>query len=196
MDGLVFSVINNTNVEITINNLEDAGGNGFSWFINDFTLSLPYTMQAGEQLDFVVVIDLPVENLRRDIVSDMLDINTSEGDFQIEIIFDTDLYTSSGIEIPAITKFNGNYPNPFNPITTFSYSLANESEVSLTLFNVKGQKIKTLVSENQTAGNHQVIWDGTDDHGKKVSTGIYFSNCDVSNEESDYTSVKKVLLLK
>ena len=95
-----------------------------------------------------------------------------------------------------IAEFNGNYPNPFNPTTTFSYSLANESKVSLTLFNVKGQKIKTLVNENQAAGIHQVIWDGTDDHGKKVSTGIYFSHCDVNNGESDYTSVKKVLLLK
>lgn len=196
LDGLVFSVINNTNVEITINNLEDAGGNGFSWFINDFTLSLPYTMQAGEQLDFVVVIDLPVENLRRDIVSDMLDINTSEGDFQIEIIFDTDLYTSSGIEIPAITKFNGNYPNPFNPITTFSYSLANESKVDLKIFNIKGQKIKTLVHDRQIAGLHQITWDGTDDNGKHVSTGIYFSHCGINSGDSDYTSVKKVILLK
>jgi len=95
-----------------------------------------------------------------------------------------------------IAEFYGNYPNPFNPTTTFSYNLATESEISLTLFNVKGQKIKTLVNENQTAGNHQITWDGTDDHGKKVSTGIYFSHCDVNNEESDYTSVKKVLLLK
>ena len=95
-----------------------------------------------------------------------------------------------------IAEFNGNYPNPFNPTTTFSYSLANESEVSLTLFNIKGQKIKTLVSENQTAGVHHVIWDGTDDNGKKVSTGIYFSHCDAHNEEGDYTSVKKVILLK
>ncbi len=95
-----------------------------------------------------------------------------------------------------IVEFNGNYPNPFNPTTTFSYSLANESKVSLTLFNVKGQKIKTLVNENQTAGNHQIIWDGTDDHGKTVSTGIYFSHCDVNDGMGDYTSVKKVLLLK
>jgi len=95
-----------------------------------------------------------------------------------------------------IAEFNGNYPNPFNPTTTFNFCLASESKVSLTLFNIKGQKIKTLVNENQTAGIHQVIWDGTDDHGKKVSTGIYFSHCDAHNEEGDYTSVKKVILLK
>ena len=97
---------------------------------------------------------------------------------------------------PELTKFNGNYPNPFNPTTTFSYNLARESKVALTLFNIKGQKIKTLVSENQSAGIHHVIWDGTNDHGKKVSTGIYFSHCDVKDNGGDFTSVKKIILLK
>jgi len=115
-----------------------------------------------------------------------------------EIIFPTSSVPVSPNEygVSEIAKFNGNYPNPFNPITTFSYSLAGESKVVLTLFNIKGQKIKTLVNEKQTAGNHQVIWDGTDDNGKKVSTGVYFSHCDVNHDGGDYTSVKKVLLLK
>ncbi len=98
--------------------------------------------------------------------------------------------------VPANIKFNGNYPNPFNPTTTFSYSLGSETKVTLTLYNIKGQKIKTLIDENKTAGTHQVIWDGTDNHGKKVSTGIYFSHFDASVPEKDYTSVKKIILLK
>jgi hypothetical protein len=153
-------------------------------------------MSAGEQLDFVVMIALPVDNLARDIVSDVLDINTSAGDFQVEIFFDNNLYSSSGIEIPAVTKFNGNYPNPFNPVTTFSYSLANESKVDLTIFNIKGQKVKTLIDEKQVAGVHQVIWDGTDENGKYISTGIYFSHCSINSGDGDYTSVKKIILLK
>ncbi|MDA3813685.1 MAG: M14 family zinc carboxypeptidase [Candidatus Cloacimonetes bacterium] len=98
--------------------------------------------------------------------------------------------------VSKITKFNGNYPNPFNPTTTFSYNLAVESKVTLTLFNIKGQKITPLVSENQGAGIHQAIWDGTDNHGKKVSTGIYFSHWDVKDDGGDYTSVMKIILLK
>lgn len=98
--------------------------------------------------------------------------------------------------VPANIKFNGNYPNPFNPTTTFSYSLGSESKVALTLYNIKGQKIKTLINERQSEGIHQVIWDGTDNHGKKVSTGIYFSHFDASDEENDYTSIKKIILLK
>jgi hypothetical protein len=97
--------------------------------------------------------------------------------------------------IPLVTEFFGNYPNPFNPSTTFSYSLANESKVKLTMFNVKGQKIRTLVNECQSTGMHQVIWNGLNDNGKKVSSGIYFSLFDI-NGNGDYTSVKKVLLLK
>ena len=98
-------------------------------------------------------------------------------------------------QLPIVTKFLGNYPNPFNPSTTFSYSLANESEVELSIFNVKGQKIRTLVNECQSAGMYQVIWNGMNDNGKKVSSGIYFSLFDI-NDDGDYTSVKKILLLK
>ncbi len=196
LDGLEFSIINNTLNDIVINNIEDEGNSELFWYIDDFNLVFPYTMPAGEQLDFVVMIALPVENGGREIVTDLLDIETSAGDYQIEIIFDTNLYSSSDNGILAITKFKGNYPNPFNPSTTFSYSLANESNVTLTLFNIKGQKIRTLVSEEQNAGLHQVNWDGTDEQGKKVSTGIYFSQCDIDDGDGDYTSVKKIILMK
>ena len=115
-----------------------------------------------------------------------------------DITFPSTSVHASPIEngVLGIVKFNGNYPNPFNPTTTFSYSLAIEAKVELTIFNIKGQKIKTLVSENQTAGIHQVMWNGTDDHNKKVSTGIYFSQFDSNYDEGDYTSVKKIILLK
>ncbi len=107
----------------------------------------------------------------------------------------TSIVYAGNTQLPENCKFYGNYPNPFNPSTTFSYSLANESKVKLIIFNVKGQKIRTLVNEGQSAGMHQVIWNGVNDNGKKVSSGIYFSLFDINNG-GDYTSVKKVLLLK
>jgi carboxypeptidase T len=194
--GLEFTITNLSDDEITITNIDELGEEIFIWFIEDFSITLPYNISAGEELEFLVRIAMPVRETGREILTDFLEINSSIGDYEIEINFDDELISNVENIIHEITKFNGNYPNPFNPTTTFSYNLASESEVSLTLFNIKGQKIKTLVNENQTAGNHQVIWDGTDDNGKKVSTGIYFSHCDVNNGESDYTSVKKVLLLK
>ena len=195
VEGLEFSIINNSSEEVTINTIDESGS-VFDWYINEFNLPLPYTMSSGEQLDFLVMVALPVNNGGRDIVSEILNINTSEGEYQIELFFDTNLYNStSNNEVSGITKFLGNYPNPFNPSTTFSYSLANESKVELIIFNVKGQKIRTLVNEGQSAGMHQVIWNGMNDNGEKVSSGIYFSLFDI-NGDGDYTSVKKVLLLK
>ena len=194
-EGLEFFIINNSSEEVTINTIDESGS-VFDWYINEFNLPLPYAMSGGEQLDFLVMVALPVTDGGRDIVSDILNIDTSEGEYQIELFFDTDLYNSTNNnEVSGITKFMGNYPNPFNPSTTFSYSLANESKVKLIIFNVKGQKIRTLVNKGQNAGTHRIIWNGINDNGEKVSSGIYFSLFDI-NDGMDYTSVKKVLLLK
>jgi Peptidase family C25/Propeptide_C25/Peptidase family C25, C terminal ig-like domain/HYDIN/CFA65/VesB-like, Ig-like domain/FlgD Ig-like domain len=96
--------------------------------------------------------------------------------------------------IPALTELYGNYPNPFNPTTSISYGLNQDSEVTLFIFNIKGQKVKTLVQGTQQAGYHQVSWNGKDEHSKTVTSGVFFYELHV--EETDYTSIRKMLLLK
>jgi hypothetical protein len=86
-----------------------------------------------------------------------------------------------------------NFPNPFNPTTTFSFSIPNESKVELSIFNIKGQKIKTLVKDQYLVGNHSIIWNGDDDSGKSVSSGIYFYKLNVNGKTE---AAKKCLLLK
>jgi len=98
----------------------------------------------------------------------------------------------AGIE----TKLLGNYPNPFNPETTIKYNLKNHSKVTLTIYNTKGQLVRTLVNSFQEAGVHNTVWNGKDTNGRSVSSGIYFSTLDVNGEEGDYTSVKKIILMK
>lgn len=100
--------------------------------------------------------------------------------------------------IPAKTELTGNYPNPFNPITNIQFSLKAESQVSLMIYNVRGQRVNTLIQEEMQAGYHSVIWNGTDDAGKSVSSGVYFSKFDSDDRNigGRYTSVKKVILLK
>jgi agmatine/peptidylarginine deiminase len=89
------------------------------------------------------------------------------------------------------------YPNPFNPSTTISFDVAQTSSfVTLEIYNIKGQKIKTLVNNLLPAGKHEIVWNGKDDNNKPVSSGIYFAVFDVDNNGSDYTSVKKVILMK
>jgi flagellar hook assembly protein FlgD len=90
----------------------------------------------------------------------------------------------------------GNYPNPFNPETTIQYNLENDSEVTVTIYNVKGQLVCTLVKASQEAGIHNITWNGKDSNNRNVSSGIYFSSLYASDEECDYTNVKKIILLK
>ncbi len=98
-------------------------------------------------------------------------------------------------QLPENCRFYGNYPNPFNPSTTFCFSLKEASNVSLNIYNVKGQKIRTLINKKINPGYHQIEWNGKDNNNKNVSSGVYFSLFDI-NGEGDYTSVKKILLLK
>ena len=85
-----------------------------------------------------------------------------------------------------------NYPNPFNPTTTINYSLKQNSKVSLNVYNIKGQKVKQLISEQLLTGQHSVVWDGKDNNGKSVSSGIYFYKL----KTDSFEKTKKMILLK
>jgi hypothetical protein len=94
--------------------------------------------------------------------------------------------------IPLVTRLNQNYPNPFNPETKINYSLKENSKVSLNIYNIKGQKVKQLVSDQLSAGQHSVVWNGTDDNGISVSSGIYFYKLKTDNFEK----TRKMILMK
>ena len=85
-----------------------------------------------------------------------------------------------------------NYPNPFNPETTISFQLKQDDELELSIYNIKGQKVKTLVKDHLSKGLHRVVWNGTDANEKRVSSGIYFYKIKASGA----TQTKKLLLLK
>ena len=85
-----------------------------------------------------------------------------------------------------------NYPNPFNPTTTISFNLPSDSEVLVEVYNLRGQKVKTLVKQKMVAGQNRVVWNGDDSNGSKVSSGIYFYR--VKTKHS--TVMKKIILLK
>ncbi|MCK4655272.1 MAG: T9SS type A sorting domain-containing protein, partial [Candidatus Cloacimonetes bacterium] len=85
-----------------------------------------------------------------------------------------------------------NYPNPFNPQTTIQYSILQESKVELNIYNIKGQKVKQLINDQLSAGQHLVVWDGMDTNDKQVSSGIYFYKL----EAGDYQKVRKMVLVK
>ncbi|MBC8174889.1 MAG: T9SS type A sorting domain-containing protein [Candidatus Marinimicrobia bacterium] len=117
--------------------------------------------------------------------------------FQGEITpLDFAMGTTVGLDdispLPLSTVFMYNYPNPFNPVTTIRFSLQLSCKVKLSIYNIKGQKIKTLKNEALDKGIYSVIWDGTDRNGKKVASGLYLYKLSAGNE----TVVKKMLLIR
>ena len=92
----------------------------------------------------------------------------------------------------GVTALGENYPNPFNPETNFSYSVKNEGPVLIEIYNIKGQKVNTLVNEVQAPGIYNLTWTGHDSYGKSVSSGMYF----YTMKTGDYSSTKKMVLMK
>ena len=93
---------------------------------------------------------------------------------------------------PIKVQLHSNYPNPFNPTTTILFSLPKEENIELIIFNIKGQKVKTLFKGNIEAGKHTMIWEGKNTNDKSVSSGIYFYKLKTESKEL----TRKMLLLK
>ncbi len=105
-----------------------------------------------------------------------------------------DVIVNVSEQIPMINHQLSNYPNPFNPTTTISFSVTQNSDfVTLEIYNIKGQKVKTLINEQMQKGKHTIIWSGVDDNNKPVSSGIYLYKLKVNGKTE---AVKKCLLLK
>ena len=139
----------------------------------------------------------------------------SEGNYTFSWEYSKDVYVSDGddcawidfvilpantpevsVDNPEIsilqTKLLGNYPNPFNPSTKISYQLQEKTDVSLEIYNVKGQKVVTLLNTMQDKGKHSIAWDGLDDQQKTVSSGIYFYRLNTGK----FTKSQKMILMK
>jgi len=93
---------------------------------------------------------------------------------------------------PASFSVSQNYPNPFNPVTNFKFTLPQASYVKIEIFNILGQRVKTLLDEDMRAGVYVVDWDGKDERGTEVSSGIYFYRI----KAGDFSDIKRMVLLK
>ena len=94
---------------------------------------------------------------------------------------------------PAAFSLADNFPNPFNPATTIQYALPQAADVELTVYNVVGQPVRTLVAQHQSVGRYAVEWDATDDSAQSMAAGLYFYRLQAG---SQFREVKKMLLLK
>ena len=103
-----------------------------------------------------------------------------------------ELSLNDNIVIPSRYTLHQNYPNPFNPVTTLRYDLPENGLVNITIYDMLGRQVKTLINQTQDAGYRSIIWNATNDYDKPVSAGIYLYQI----QAGEYISTKKMVLLK
>jgi len=192
--GKEFSVENDSYEDIAILDIEQEGilSNAY-WFIEPWTITLPYTVESGDSITLNVKVALPVNQLSDDYVVDTLTVTTADNTYNVTIKLDESLICAIDENYNHLNIFDCLiYPNPFNPTTTISFSIPEDNEIELTVFNIKGQKVKTLLSDQLSAGQHSVVWDGRDDSNKTVGSGIYFYKLKTDN----LAKTKKMILMK
>jgi len=118
---------------------------------------------------------------------------TALGNFQRTGFFNTSLLsTGNETVIPGNLELMQNYPNPFNSSTTLEFGIPEDSFVSLTIYDALGQEVRQLLNAVLSSGNYSMIWNGLDQHGRAVETGIYFAKINVIND----SKVVKMILMK
>lgn len=94
--------------------------------------------------------------------------------------------------VPDAFEVGQNYPNPFNPSTEIAYALPEGANVNVEVYNILGQRVKTLINEFQDAGNYTVTWNGDDEYGSTVASGVYFYRVTAGQ----YKDIKKMVMMK
>ncbi len=166
--------------------------------INKLTEGISITKNSKQKLDVPAEkkSDLGIE------LNIAVEKNVKAGTYEIPLILQDKNkqawnYKLQALVVDEVVKEYGiqqNYPNPFNPQTRIDYNLANEKEqeTKLTVYNISGQKIRTLVNARQSSGTYSVIWDGKDDNGNTVTSGVYIYRI----SSGLFQEAKKMLYIK
>jgi hypothetical protein len=106
--------------------------------------------------------------------------------------------TQTPTGIPESFALMQNYPNPFNPTTTLRYALPKDARLTLSIYNILGQRVATLKDNVENVGYYDVVWNGRNDFGSQVASGIYFYRIEARplDGSETFVSVKKMLMLK
>ena len=171
--------------EIEVNYLS-----GDSWILLDTTYM--YSLEAGESNN----ISVPISSTgltNTTVIAELIFENNAGPDVIVPVTMIVNDSLSVALEIISEITQISNHPNPFNPSTTIKFSIQNDSNVELTIFNIRGQKIKTFAQNEFTKGSHSLIWNGDDESNNPVSSGIYYYKLKINGKTE---AAKKCLLLK
>jgi len=119
------------------------------------------------------------------------DFNANQGEFSNEVQV---VFTKIGEDnaIPREFALKQNYPNPFNPETWIAFDLPQAVDVTIVIYNTLGQKVRTLVNEPTAAGSYKILWNGTNDQGNNVASGVYVYTI----KAGTFTEAKKMTLMR
>jgi len=169
----------------------------------------PYTIVNNQDSPFDP--GMPVFSGTHDWEQVELDLSGYTGSVQLRFVFGSDGFVNGegwyiddvtienlvdaeeDVTIPVISQLKQNHPNPFNPVTNIGFTIAeNDVDTEISIYNLKGQRVTTLIQENLPRGDYSVTWEGKDEAGRDVSSGVYFSRM----RSGRFTSVKKMILMK
>jgi len=171
------------------------------WDVNSTGVSLPYYYISEGLAPYIDAIGLTTEQMKQEAIYveagwDMRytwDINPQINNGYPYLQSNPPPVSDKDKTVASVAgRLLGNYPNPFNPSTTISFDVAHEGMVMIDIYNVRGQKVRSLVSGVYGAGVHSVVWNGCADNGVSVGSGVYFYRMACEG----YVSVKKMVMVK
>jgi hypothetical protein len=126
------------------------------------------------------------------VATDGIDTVKVSGDDRVVFVNRYEYLSTAAEGVPVEFALHENYPNPFNPTTTLRFDLPEVSNLTLTIYNMLGQKVRTFNYQNTSAGYHSVKWNATNDYGDPVGAGVYLYQL----QTKDFVKTRKMVLLK
>ncbi|MCP4569833.1 MAG: T9SS type A sorting domain-containing protein [FCB group bacterium] len=206
----ISTLVNHSAMGVTAESPVAIGGGYFVFEYSGYEIGEPHLINGASDMDIKYssengVLKVLVYSLEKDIKipagTESIFAVPIDGEGSIRLI-ETQLsdYYGNVLEakietqpiLPVDYSLHQNYPNPFNAATTIFYELPMTTKVKFEIFNVLGQKVVTLIDAEETAGIHSAVWDGTDESGVTVASGVYLYRLTTS----EFTSEKKMVLMK
>ena len=177
------------NLEVISDSIVGLGEIGFATQVGEGLVDIASYYNADE-FDGSITIGFRSVGTVEDLAVELKGVEISSIDGQLSQV--SDLASITLKALPSVYGLAQNYPNPFNPTTTIEYSIPQSGNVNLTIWNMAGQKVRTLVNESQAPSYYKIVWDGKNDMGQSVGTGMYFYKL----VSGSYSKIQKMQLIK
>ena len=152
----------------------------------------PVTIMAGENGECLLSFTISVTSAPATDYASLPVVLADDAGNLWTVLFSVSTGTAGDTPLVFDTALTANYPNPFNPKTTIPYSLAESAQVEMTIYNILGQRIRTLLDGHQSPGAYSVVWDGRDEQGRSVSSGVYLCRF----RAGGFSSVQRMMLIE